>query len=174
MHKNNDGVLSGATSDEIYQEIIAQVEQAIAWGLRPTHLDRHMYTICMRPDFFEKYITIAKEYNIPYQMNSKEYEAIDKMSGRVPVKKFDGNVSSGVGIDYETKKASLIQALEAMLPGFYQLTIHPVKDTPEIRKIIPEWMDRFLEYKLFMDNDVLEYMDKLEIKRVSWREVTHN
>ena len=174
MHKGNEVVLSRATPDEINQEIRAQVNQAISWGLKPTHLDRHMYTICMRPDFFEEYITIAKENNIPYQMNSKEYDAIDKISQRVPVKKFDGSVSSGDGKDYETKKASLMQALEEMQPGFYQLTIHPVKNTPEIGEIIPEWMDRYLEYQLFMDNDILEYINKLGIKRVSWRSMISN
>lgn len=172
MHSSNDGVMSKATPEEIYQEISTQVEQAISWGLTPTHLDRHMYTICMNPEYFEKYIAIAKDNNIPYQMNNKEYDSIDQLSEKVPVKKFNGGVTSGEGKDYETKKASLMQALEDMQPGFYQITIHPVIDTPEIRAIIPEWRDRYLEYQLFMDEDIRDYIDKLGIKRVSWTDIT--
>lgn len=173
MYRSNDEVLPGTTSEEIDREIRAQIEQAISWGLMPTHLDRHMYTICTCPEYFEKYIAIAKEYNLPYQMNSKEYDSIDKLSEKVPVKKLEGGISSGEGEDYETKKASLMQALEKMQPGFYQLTIHPVKDTPEIREIIPEWRDRYLEYQLFMDDDILEHINKLGITRVSWGDITH-
>lgn len=171
MHSGNKEVLGAATSDEIYQEVRAQVEQAVSWGLRPTHIDRHMYTICMCPEYFEQYIRVAEEYKLPYQMNRKEYDAIEQLSERVPVKKFGGMISSGEGTDYETKKASLLRTLEQMLPGFYQLTIHPVKDTPEIREIIPEWRERYLEYQLFMDDGLAEYMDELGIRRLSWRDV---
>ncbi len=168
MHAANEAVLSGAASGEIYQEIRAQVEQAILWGLKPTHLDRHMYTICMCPEYFEQYIRIAGEYKLPYQMHQKEYDTIDRLSERVPTRKLDGMLSSGEGTDYEVKKASLFKTLEQLQSGLYQMTIHPVKDTPEIWEIIPEWKERYLEYQLFMDEDVREHMDKLGIKRVSW------
>lgn len=174
LFMGNDGVLAKATPEEIEREVRAQIEQAIQWGLKPTHLDRHMYTICMCPEYFEKYIALAKEYIIPYQMAIKEYDAIDKLSERVPVRKLDGDVLSGKGADYETKKASLKKALKEMKSGFYQLTIHPIIDTPEIRKIIPGWEERYLEYQLFMDGEILDYMNELGIKRISWSDITKN
>ncbi len=171
MHIGNEGVLAEATPEEVYQEVRAQVEQAIAWGLKPTHIDRHMYTICLCPEYFEQYIRVAEEFDLPYQMNQKEYDAIDRLSKRVPVRKLNGMISSGEGTDYETKKTSLMELLYSIEAGLYQLTIHPVKDTPEIREIIPEWRERYLEYQLFMDDDIREYMDQLGIRRLSWRDV---
>lgn len=171
MHKDNNDVLAKASATEIEKEVRAQIQQAIQWGLKPTHLDRHMYTICMCPEYFEKYISLSQEYHIPYQMAAKEYDAIDKISAKVPVKKLDGGVSSGEGLDFETKKASLMSTLKDMKPGFYQLTIHPVINSPEISRIIPAWQERYLEYQLFMDDEILQYMNELEIKRVSWKDI---
>jgi predicted glycoside hydrolase/deacetylase ChbG (UPF0249 family) len=171
MHSSNDGVLLGATPEEIYEEVKAQIEQAVFWGLVPTHLDRHMYTMGICSEYFERYITLAKENNLPYQMMCKEYDAVDKLSERVPVIKFDYHVSSGEGKDYVTKKASLIQALERMQFGLNILTIHPVIYTPEIKEIVPEWRDRYLEYQLFMDDEISEKISQLGIKRVSWKDI---
>jgi predicted glycoside hydrolase/deacetylase ChbG (UPF0249 family) len=171
MHAGNECVLAEAAPEEIYREIRAQVEQAITWGLRPTHIDRHMYTAGMCPEYFEQFIRIAEEIGLPYQMMQKEYDEIDRLSERVPVRKLDGMISSGEGTDYEAKKASLMQSLGRMQPGLYQLTIHPVKDTPEIREIIPEWRERHLEYRLFMDEDIREQLDQLGIRRLSWRDI---
>lgn len=171
LFRGNDGVLAKATAKEIEKEVRAQLEQATQWGLKPTHLDAHMYTICMCPEYFEKYITLAKEYNIPYHMGAHEYDAIDILSQRVPVKKLEGCVFSGEGRDYQSKKASLIEGLKGMKSGLNILTIHPVIDTPEIRRIIPGWEDRYLEYQLFMDLEILECMNELGIKRTTWRDV---
>jgi chitin disaccharide deacetylase len=171
LFMDNDEVLEKATPEEIEKEVRAQINQAILWGLKPSHLDRHMYTICMCPEYFEKYITLAKEYNIPYQMGAREYDSIDKLSERVPVKKLLDGVYSGEGIDYKSKKAFLKRSLMDMKPGFHQLTIHPVIDTPEIRRIIPSWHERYLEYQLFMDEEILEYINELGIKRVSWSDI---
>jgi predicted glycoside hydrolase/deacetylase ChbG (UPF0249 family) len=46
-------------------EIRAQVDRAIAFGVRPTHLDSHMGTLFQTPALFEAYLRVGREYHIP-------------------------------------------------------------------------------------------------------------
>ncbi len=46
-------------------EIRAQVERALAFGLRPTHLDSHQAVLYQRPDLFEALVRVSRDYRIP-------------------------------------------------------------------------------------------------------------
>lgn len=58
-------VIKNASPDEIEIEIRAQVERALATGLKPTHLDSHMGTLFYHAPFLERYIKVGAEYGIP-------------------------------------------------------------------------------------------------------------
>ena len=42
-----------ADLDETRRELRTQIERAIVWGFDVTHLDSHMGTVQLRPEFFE-------------------------------------------------------------------------------------------------------------------------
>jgi predicted glycoside hydrolase/deacetylase ChbG (UPF0249 family) len=46
-------------------EASAQVERALALGLRPTHLDSHQAVLYQRPDLFEALVRVSRAYGIP-------------------------------------------------------------------------------------------------------------
>src|SRR5215469_1887552 len=50
--------------EEAEREIRAQVERAVAAGIRPTHLDSHMGVLFARPNLFAVYVKVAHEYGL--------------------------------------------------------------------------------------------------------------
>src|SRR5262249_23206035 len=54
-----------ATAQEIEIELRAQIERALQFGVKPTHLDTHMRALSTRKDFFDVYTKLGKEYGIP-------------------------------------------------------------------------------------------------------------
>jgi len=51
---------------EAEREIRAQVDRAVALGIRPTHLDSHMGVLFSKPELFAVYIKVAHEYNLRF------------------------------------------------------------------------------------------------------------
>jgi predicted glycoside hydrolase/deacetylase ChbG (UPF0249 family) len=58
-------VVQYGNPDEVYIELKAQVERALALGIRPSHSDSHMGTLFASDKFLEKYIQVGVEYGIP-------------------------------------------------------------------------------------------------------------
>lgn len=54
-----------ADPKEVEMEIRAQVDRAIAFGVKPTHLDSHMGSLFSTPDLFQVYLKVGASYNIP-------------------------------------------------------------------------------------------------------------
>src|SRR5438067_760713 len=55
-----------ANAKEVEVELRAQIERALAMGVRPTHLDSHQYRLIMSSkDLFEVMLRVAHEYKLP-------------------------------------------------------------------------------------------------------------
>lgn len=65
LWRSVEEVIRNASPDEIELEIRAQIDRAIALGLKPTHLDSHMGTLFYHQPFLERYIKVGAEYRIP-------------------------------------------------------------------------------------------------------------
>lgn len=58
-------VVQHASAAEVEKEIRAQIEQSLAWGHRPDHIDTHMGTLFADPSYVQAYMKVAMEYGIP-------------------------------------------------------------------------------------------------------------
>lgn len=58
-------VLEHASADEVELEIRAQIDRAKTIGLPITHIDSHMGTLFASNEFFERYLKVGIEMNIP-------------------------------------------------------------------------------------------------------------
>ena len=61
-------VVKHASPDEVEREIRAQVERALGFGFKPTHLDSHMGTLFATPAFLQRYVKVGMEYGIPVML----------------------------------------------------------------------------------------------------------
>ena len=63
-----EDVWDHADLDEVRRECRAQIERAILWGFDVSHLDSHMGTLQLRPEFFDVYLDLAVEFGLPLRM----------------------------------------------------------------------------------------------------------
>ena len=63
-----EDVWDHADLDEVRRECRAQIERAILWGFDVSHLDSHMGTLQLRPEFFDVYLNLAVEFGLPLRM----------------------------------------------------------------------------------------------------------
>src|SRR3954454_4039403 len=63
-----------ADLDEVRRELRAQVERAILWGFDISHLDSHMGTLQLRPEFFDVYLDLAVEFQLPLRLSGASSE----------------------------------------------------------------------------------------------------
>jgi hypothetical protein len=79
-----EDVWDHADLDEVRRECRAQIERAILWGFDVSHLDAHMGTLQLRPEFFDVYLELALEFGLPLRMLSRGMERYAGFPARLP------------------------------------------------------------------------------------------
>src|SRR6476646_11226049 len=59
-------VMTRAKLDEVEKELRAQIDRAYAIGIKPTHVDSHMYALYGTPELFRTYTKVARSYKLPF------------------------------------------------------------------------------------------------------------
>lgn len=132
-----------ADLDEVRRELRAQIERAILWGFDVTHLDSHMGTLQLRPEFFDVYLELAVDFALPLRLSGASTERsigfpFRQLAAEEGVVFPDHFVYvSGVG-----SRRSVERAIFDLRPGVTELYAHPAADTPELRAIAPDWAAR--------------------------------
>ncbi|HZS05610.1 MAG TPA: polysaccharide deacetylase family protein [Blastocatellia bacterium] len=174
-----------ATAAEIETELRAQIERAIAFGIKPTHLDTHMGTLYARRDYFEVYTKLGKEYGIPVMVMrpSPEIEAYTKLAG-IPVTSemlrkveadgfamLDYLVTGVEGKTFEERKKAYHNLLRNLKPGVTMLIVHLGMDNDELKAITGSWQQRHADFLSFTDPETQALIKELGIRLTTWREM---
>src|SRR5687767_1754732 len=64
--RNDSAVAANAKPLEVERELRAQIDRALAMGIRPTHLDAHMFALFSTPELFATYVKVARAYRLPF------------------------------------------------------------------------------------------------------------
>lgn len=172
-----------ATAAEVETELRAQIERARQFGIKFTHLDTHMGTLYARPDYFEVYTNLAREYKIPCMLprpsgvpavEMKQYPVTAEM---ILKKESEGHVLldrlvTGVpGRNVEERKESYRKFLRSVQPGVTKLIVHLAKDDAEIRAVTNSWEQRWADFLFFSSDEAKKLMTELQISPVTYREL---
>src|SRR2546423_8500616 len=65
---------------EVELELEAQIEHAVANGLKPTHLDSHMFALGHNRDLLCVYVKVARKYDLPFLLPPKGSIGADAVS----------------------------------------------------------------------------------------------
>lgn len=174
-----------ATPQEIETEIRAQIDRAIAFGIKPTHLDTHMGTLYTRKDFFEVYARLGKEYGIPVMVMRATPESIaygksigspitEDLLKKVEADGFpmlDYLVTGVPGRTFEERKKSYHELLRGLKPGVTMLIVHLGMDDSELKGITGSWQQRHADFLSFTDPETQALIKQLGIKLTTWREL---
>jgi len=188
FYKNRNSLKNNALALEVKKELIAQIEKALRFGLHPTHIDSHMYSVGARPDFFKIYKELGKTYNLPVLLNTE----LMKFAG-LNVKLYTNendffieNVYLGKFIDFEKGELKNYYGcvLDNLNSGLNLLFVHIAFDDDEMKGITEnhpnfgsKWRQIDFDYftskecKLKLKNNNIELFTWNEIKKIG---KTHN
>jgi hypothetical protein len=178
-------VVQHATPDEFETEIRAQLDKALAMGIRPTHLDSHMGT-CFQLPFIERYVKLGIEKQIPVLMFGGHLQHVGEEAGAfrpmivalaekvwnagLPV--IDDLVTKPTRAeDYEDRKRELIDLLRNMKPGVTQIIVHCTAPTEVFQHISGSGRAREAEMNLMIDPDIRAFIQDQGIILTTWREL---
>jgi len=179
-------VVQHATAEEVEKEIRAQIEQSIAWGYRPDHIDTHMGTLFGDPSYVKAYIKVAQEYGIPAniidlsvpsvlaEFRAKGYpmdDSVVKMSEAYTLPKLDYFTSAPKADTYEEKLESFKELIKSLQPGLTEIIFHPSVETDNLRSITGSWQQRVWETEIFADQDLINFFKDEDIIFTNWKEI---
>jgi len=146
-----------ADLEEVRREWRAQVERAIYWGFDVSHLDVHLGEVELKPEFFDVYLDLAEDLELPVRLPAQEQErrvgfpfrALARERGVLAP---DRVVAIGALVG---PGASIGSAVDELPAGVTELHAHPALDTPELRASAPDWRQRVDERELLSTEGTL-------------------
>lgn len=160
-------------------ELRAQVERALAMGVRPTHLDSHQYRLIMSGrELFEAMLRVAHDYKLPVFVTRDWFSEHPYLQSALGPKDIvlDHTVTIEPKVPPEKWADFYIKALKSLQPGVTEFVIHPGFDDEELRAATRErptwgaaWRQR--DYDLFTSKQFREILAQENIKLITWREL---
>lgn len=138
-----------ADTEEVRRECRAQIERAILWGFDITHLDSHRGALIQRPEFFDVYLELAVELQLPIRLDDTDAQAVAGFPFR-ELARAEGVLSPDqvVGMGSSPPRQVLEQVVFDLEPGVTEICVQPALETPELRALDPQWARRVEEYHL--------------------------
>lgn len=163
---------------EAEREARAQIERAIALGVRPTHLDTHMGTLFASPELFEVYVRLGKEYNLPVFLPRQIITMAPQMATMLGenVLLIDNYYMAHEGLPAEEWEPFYTNIVENLPAGVSEIIVHLAHDTPEMQAVAVEHPDfgsawRQRDYDYFTSDTFRNLIEKNNIKLITWREI---
>jgi chitin disaccharide deacetylase len=162
-----------ADLDEVRRELRTQVERAILWGFDVSHLDSHMGTLQLRPEFFDIYLELATDFGLPIRLSGASSERtvgfpFRRLATEEGVLFPDHFVLiRGVG-----SRRTLERVVFDLRPGVTEVYVHPALDSPELRALAPDWAGRVDDHDLVTsDRSLRAMLDRAGVIRIGYREL---
>jgi predicted glycoside hydrolase/deacetylase ChbG (UPF0249 family) len=164
---------------EVEVELRAQIERALAMGVRPTHLDSHQYRLIMNgKELFDTMLRVAHEYKLPVFVTRDWFADHPYLQASLAPSDvvLDHTVTIEPEIPPEKWAAFYLTALKNLKPGVTEFVIHPGFDDDELRAATRErstwgsaWRQR--DYDFFTSDQFREVLAQQNIKLITWREL---
>jgi predicted glycoside hydrolase/deacetylase ChbG (UPF0249 family) len=164
---------------EVEKEIRAQIERAIAFGIRPTHLDTHMGSVMATPELVQIYFKLGREYHLPVfaprmlLMGIPEEQRDMVKNEFVLVDQFFMLGLDGPDASWEEEYGKII---EKVTPGLNVMIVHLAHDNAEMQAVTVNhpafgatWREKDLNYVL--SEGYRELLKKNKIQLVTWKEI---
>ena len=166
-----DDVWDHADLDEVRRECRAQIERAIYWGFDVSHLDSHMGTLQMRPEFFDVYLELAVDFGLPFRLSGASTEQLVGFPFR--------RLAADEGVVFPDhflyvravgSRRAIERALVELRPGLTEVYVHPAVDTAELRSLAPDWAGRVDDHDLVTGHTSLRSLaQRAGVQLIGWR-----
>jgi predicted glycoside hydrolase/deacetylase ChbG (UPF0249 family) len=171
----------GANADpvEVEKEIRAQIDRAIAYGIKPTHLDTHMGSVLAKPELVQIYFKLGREYHLPVFAPSMLLMGIPEEQREMVKNDFvlvDQFFMLGVDGPEAPWEEEYGKILEKVKPGLNVMIVHLAHDNAEMQAVSVNhpafgatWREKDLNY--IQSQTYGELLKKNQIHLVTWKEI---
>ena len=164
---------------EVEVELRAQIERALAMGVRPTHLDSHQYRLIINgKELFDVMLRVAHEYKLPVFVTRDwfaDHPYLQKSLGAEDIV-LDHTVTIEPDVPPGKWAEFYVSALRSLQPGVTEFVIHPGFDNEELRAATRErstwgaaWRQR--DFDFFTSDQFRQILVQENIKLITWREL---
>ena len=178
--KKREDLRKYASPEDVEKELRAQMEKALRFGLKPTHIDTHMYSVGSHPVFFEIYKDLGKKYGLPVLINEQLMQMVglhpessiekeDFLTDKVYVGEFKYFEKGELDKFYQ-------QTLESLSSGLNLIIIHPAFDDNEMKGVTvnhpnfgSEWRQIDFDFFTNEENSLTLKVNKIEL--ITWKEI---
>jgi predicted glycoside hydrolase/deacetylase ChbG (UPF0249 family) len=165
-------VAATAKPEDVERELRAQIERALALGIRPTHVDSHMGALFSSPALMATYVKVARAYRLPFL-------AVRNMPGAPLTDEdivLDAVIVADPAVPRDRWKEFYVNAVANLKPGLSEIIVHLGHDDAELQAVTVDhepygsaWRQRDVDVvasaefrKALQDNHVV---------LVTWREL---
>ncbi|HKF26283.1 MAG TPA: polysaccharide deacetylase family protein [Candidatus Acidoferrum sp.] len=164
---------------DVETELRAQIDRALAMGVRPTHFDSHQYRLIENgQEIFRVFARLGREYGVPVFVARDwfaEHPYLETSLGPQDLV-IDHTVTIGPGVAAEKWGDFYRQALKNLQPGVTEFVIHVGFDDEELQAATREratwgaaWRQR--DFDFFMSKEFRDLLDQQHVKLVTYREL---
>jgi predicted glycoside hydrolase/deacetylase ChbG (UPF0249 family) len=176
MPRQVQTVIARAKLDEVERELRAQVELALAMGIRPTHLDSHMGTLFTTPGLMATYVKVARAYKLPFL----GFIGTPNTGTETGVMKTDLYPDTVLIADERIPVAQwkqfYLDAVKNLKPGLTELIVHLGYNDSELKAVMTEhgaygaaWRQR--DYDVLNSAEFKQALEDNDVKLVRWRDL---
>ncbi|WP_420147565.1 polysaccharide deacetylase family protein [Spirosoma sp.] len=180
MHDSVANLIRYATVEDIEKELRAQIERGIQFGITPSHLDSHMFSLVAKPQFLTVYLMLSREYKLPLLLNQDFIRRTVGYDIHPYITSQDvlvDHLYSAEPNDYEAGMLAFYkQTLQNLSPGLSEIILHPAYNNSEMQAITtehPYWAADWRQYDFdfFTSAECAEIIQKEQIQLITWREI---
>ena len=168
-------VVARAKPAEVELELRAQVERALAIGLRPTHLDSHMGANFTSPELIATYVKVARAYGLPFLSVRGDPRAAGMgLTDRDVV--LDAVVIAGADVPRDGWTKFYVDAVKNLKPGLTEMIVHLGRDDAELQAVTVDhepygsaWRQR--DYDVVTSAEFKQALKDNGVVLVTWRDL---
>jgi predicted glycoside hydrolase/deacetylase ChbG (UPF0249 family) len=121
----------------VERELRAQVELALAVGLRPTHLDSHMGALFTTPELYATFARVARDYRLPFlAVRATGFAGAPQAALRPTDVVLDAVIQAGPNVPRERWKEFYLDAVRNLKPGLTEIIVHLGHDDAELQAVM--------------------------------------
>ena len=169
-------VAARAKPVEVERELRAQVERALALGIRPTHLDTHMAALLTTPELTAVYEKVARDYHLPFLTLRGAPRAAPLTPLTPSDVVLDAVIIAGPRVPRDEWKAFYLGEIAKIKPGLTEMIVHLGHDDSELQAVMVDhepygsaWRQR--DYDVVTSPEFRKALKDNHITLVTWREL---
>ena len=169
-------VAARAKPIEVERELRAQIERALALGIRPTHLDSHMGALFSTPELMATYVKVARDYRLPFLALRGDPRAPPQPPLSEKDVLLDAFIIAGPEVPRDQWKAFYLKSIANLKPGLTEMIVHLGRDDSELQAVMVNhepygsaWRQR--DYDVVTSPEFKRALQDNRVILVTWKEL---